>query len=87
MARNPGTTQNGASFDQITIEAVWQKGTPVPGYPAYRRDTCGALMLRNRYGLTMQHGWDRSHLPGLQGRFRRLGQSAAAAMGEQPQQG
>ena len=32
MARNPGTRQNGGSFDEATIEAVWQKGRPVPGY-------------------------------------------------------
>jgi len=46
MARNPGSTSNGGSFDAITVEAVWQKGIPVPGYPTFRRDACGALMQR-----------------------------------------
>ena len=62
MARYPGTNRNGGSFDAITVEAVWQKGTPVPGYPTFRRDACGALMQRSTYGQTVQYGWEIDHI-------------------------
>ncbi|MCC7486567.1 MAG: HNH endonuclease [Burkholderiales bacterium] len=62
MAHNPGRKKDGGSFDEATIEAVWQKGTPVPGYAAFRRDACGALMQRNRHGLAMQYGWEIDHI-------------------------
>ncbi len=62
MARNPGTTSRGGNFDEATIEAVWQKGTPVPGSPGSRRDRCGALMQRNRHGQTIQYGWEIDHI-------------------------
>ena len=62
MARNPGSRGDGGSFDAITIEAVWQKGTPVPGYPTFRRDACGALMQRSTYGQTVQYGWEIDHI-------------------------
>ncbi len=61
MARNPGTTSNGGSFDDATIEAVWRRGTAVPGSDSFRKDTCGALMQRNRYGQTTQWGWEVDH--------------------------
>lgn len=62
MARNPGTNRNGGSFDAATIEAVWQKGKLVPGYPAFRRDACGALMQRSKHGQTVQYGWEIDHI-------------------------
>lgn len=52
MARNHNTTKSGNRFDDATIEAVWQKGTPEPGYPSFRKDTCGASMQRKEYGNT-----------------------------------
>jgi len=62
MARNPGTNNSGGSFDEATIEAVWRKGTPIPGYPDFRTDTCGALMQRSRHGQTVQYGWEIDHI-------------------------
>lgn len=62
MARNPGTRRDGGGFDEATIEAIWQKGRYVPGNPNFRRDACGALMQRHRYGLTMQYGWEIDHI-------------------------
>lgn len=62
MARNPGTKGNGGSFDEATVEAVWQRATQVPGHPGYRVDKCGALIQRNRYGQTVQYGWEVDHI-------------------------
>jgi hypothetical protein len=60
-----GTNKQGGSFDQATVEAVWRKGTPVAGKdPAqWRKDTCGALMLRSAHG-DRQHdrGWEIDHI-------------------------
>jgi len=36
-ARNPNTASHGRQFDAATIEAVWRKGTPEPGYPSFRK--------------------------------------------------
>lgn len=62
MARNPGSRQNGGSFDEATIEAVWQKAKQIPGYPSYRTDACGALIQRSRHGQTIQYGWEIDHI-------------------------
>lgn len=62
MARNPNTTTSGGRFDQATIEAVWQKGKPEPGYPNFRKDVCNASMQRTKYGETVQFGWEIDHI-------------------------
>jgi 5-methylcytosine-specific restriction endonuclease McrA len=62
MARNPGTTSNGSSFDDATVEAVWRKGTPVYGSPNLRRDVCNATMQRDLYGRTVTRGWEIDHI-------------------------
>jgi hypothetical protein len=62
MARNPNTTSSGGGFDEKTIEAVWQKGTPEPGLSTYRKDKCGASMQRSKYGETVQYGWEVDHI-------------------------
>ncbi|MFH0851948.1 MAG: HNH endonuclease signature motif containing protein [Candidatus Peregrinibacteria bacterium] len=62
MARSPGTRTNGGAFDDATIEAVWQKGTPEPQYPSFRKDKCGASMKRSNYGKTEQWGWEIDHV-------------------------
>lgn len=61
MARNPGTTSSGGSFDEATIEAVWRKGTPEPNHPSFRKDVCSASMQRSKYGKTEQFGWEIDH--------------------------
>jgi len=61
MARQPNTTTSGGPFDEKTIEAVFQKGTPEPAYSGFRKDTCGASMQRNKYGKTEQFGWEIDH--------------------------
>jgi len=61
MARQPNTTSNGSSFDESTIEAVWQKGTP-ESYVSFRKDKCSASMQRGKYGKTEQWGWEIDHI-------------------------
>lgn len=62
MARNPGTTKSGGSFDEATIEAVWKKGTPEPAYSGFRKDVCSASMQRSLHGKTVQYGWEIDHI-------------------------
>jgi hypothetical protein len=62
MARSYGTSYSGGSFDEKTIEAVWQKGTPETGLPTFRKDKCGASMSRSRYGKQEQWGWEIDHI-------------------------
>lgn len=62
MARNRNTTSSGGGFDEKTIEAVWQRGTPEPGLSTYRKDKCGASMQRSKYGETVQYGWEIDHI-------------------------
>lgn len=62
MARNHNTTGTGGRFDDATIEAVWQKGTPEPSYAGFRKDICSASMQRSKYGQTVQFGWEIDHI-------------------------
>lgn len=62
--RTPGTRQNGQSFDSTMIQAVWNKARVVRGYHAdyVRADTCGALIERNKHGITSKYGWEIDHI-------------------------
>jgi len=54
-----------ASFDNNTIEAVWQKGRVVSGQdPAkFRKDACGAWIHHPDYGNTnAEYGWEIDHI-------------------------
>jgi hypothetical protein len=62
MARQPSTNSRGGGFDDATIEAVWQKGTPEPDYSGFRKDACGASMQRSKYGKTEKWGWEIDHI-------------------------
>ena len=62
MARNASTRETGEPFDEATIEAVWQKGAPEPGFLSFRRDVCGASMQRSKYGKSEQWGWEIDHV-------------------------
>jgi hypothetical protein len=62
MARNHNTTASGNRFDDATVEAVWQKGTPEPAYTGFRKDSCNASMQRSKYGATVQFGWEVDHI-------------------------
>jgi hypothetical protein len=56
---------SGGSFDSLTVQRVWEKGTLVPGYHPnnFRKDKCGALMSRTDYGNTdSKNGWEVDHI-------------------------
>ena len=56
------TRSEGKSFDEAMNEAVWQKGTPEPQYPGFRKDHCGASMQRGLYGKQERWGWEIDHI-------------------------
>lgn len=49
-------------FDERMIEAVWRRGTFVPGY-TWRKDKCGAPIKREDYGnRESKYGWEIDHI-------------------------
>ena len=50
--------------DVVRQQAVWAKGTPIPGYDPteYRRDAYGAVMRYFEYGnRNSEYGWEIDH--------------------------
>lgn len=47
-----------------TIQAVWEKTGKMDGFDAdmYRRDACGALIMRDKYGKVNPFGWEIDHI-------------------------
>jgi hypothetical protein len=65
VRRSRSTNRSGGAFDLVTVQLVWNKGVPVPGYnpDAVRKDCCGALMHRSEYGNTgSTFGWEVDHI-------------------------
>ena len=62
MTRYFSTSYNGNGFDEATIEVVWRKGAPEPGLASFRKDYCGASMMRQRYGKQERWGWEIDHI-------------------------
>ncbi len=60
--RRVGTTVSGGPFDEATIETVWRKAQVDIGYHMFRKDCCGATILRNAYGKTTSVGWEIDHI-------------------------
>ncbi len=63
--RQPNSNSNGRNFEQATIEMVWRKGQPIPGYNPKEicKDSCGAWIKRADYGNTnSQWGWEIDHI-------------------------
>jgi len=61
--RRSNTTRTGSRFPAGTVNAVWRKGRPIPGYvDRYRRDRCGAVMDRHEYGKNSARGWEIDHI-------------------------
>ncbi len=60
----PNTTVLNESFSKPTVDTVWQKASVVPGYDpqVWRKDTCGAWIKRDEYGLISEHGWEIDHI-------------------------
>jgi len=65
-ARRTNTTGHGTSFDQATIQAVWNKGFALQGTNANirRLDHCGAIIDRLNYSSTTEKGtgWEIDHI-------------------------
>lgn len=56
---------NRQSFDEATINAVWNKAKSIIGQNAsiYRKDSCGAWIKKSEYGNTnSQYGWEIDHI-------------------------
>ena len=47
--RDHNTKADGGPFDEATIEAVWEKGTP-ESFSHFRKDICSASMFRPNFG-------------------------------------
>lgn len=64
MNRTSNTNRLGGSFDNATIEAVWNKARIIPGQDAakVRKDSCGATIYRSAYGSTTTFGWEIDHV-------------------------
>lgn len=64
LYRNANTTRTGTTFDEQTVQAVWDKGAVAPGYDPrlVRKDACGVLIERYKYGQTTKTGWEIDHM-------------------------
>ena len=64
QTRRRNTTARGTSFDQATIQAVWENARAVPGHDPrlYRKDACGAWIHRPSYAQTTEYGWEIDHI-------------------------
>lgn len=47
-----------------TIEQVWKRAGVMDGFDEdmYRRDACGALIMRDKYGKVNPFGWEIDHI-------------------------
>jgi len=53
------------TFDEVTIQRVWEKGRVVPGYDStkHRKDPCDAWMTRSEHGnRNSTYGWEVDHV-------------------------
>ena len=62
MKREPGTNSEGRPFSEEIIEQVWQKAKDGFNHPDFRKDHCGALIDREKYGELSLHGWEIDHI-------------------------
>jgi len=57
-----GTTSTGLPFSSNVVKAVWEKAEKDPGFITFKKDCCGALIQKNKYGTLAQHGWEIDHI-------------------------
>lgn len=65
MARQPNTNTSGNSFDQKTIDLVWEKANRNTSGLAdiFRQDKCGTTISKARYGdINSDNGWEIDHI-------------------------
>ena len=58
------TTKFGQQFKASIIEAVWEKAHAMAGFnpDKFRKDACGALMVKSSFGKNSQFGWEIDHI-------------------------
>ena len=44
-------------YDEQTVQAVWLKAKPAPGWASFRKDARGAVIHRRMYGIPDKWGW------------------------------
>jgi len=51
-------------FNDTIVEAVWRKGEILPGGDPdnCRKDSCGAWIDRDQYGVSAENGWAIDHI-------------------------
>jgi hypothetical protein len=57
-----GTTHTGLPFTATVVKAVWEKAEKDPGFITFKKDCCGALIQKNKYGTQSEHGWEIDHI-------------------------
>ena len=64
MERARNTNVIGQLFRASVIEAVWKKAHPAVGSnpDKFRKDACGAWIVKSSYGRTSQFGWEIDHI-------------------------
>jgi 5-methylcytosine-specific restriction endonuclease McrA len=64
MERERNTNKLGQPFKTSIIDAVWKKAHPIAGSnpDKFRKDDCGALMVKSSFGKDSQFGWEIDHI-------------------------
>jgi hypothetical protein len=64
MERERNTNKFGQRFKTSIVDAVWEKAHPVVGSnpDKFRKDACGALMVKSSFGKDSQFGWEIDHI-------------------------
>ena len=63
MSRDPNTDKTGNRFASPTVEAIWEKATPIPSVDKNirRKDVCGKEIRLLEYGRQTLYGWEIDH--------------------------
>ena len=64
MERERNTNKLGQPFKTSIVEAVWEKAHAVAGSnpEKFRKDVCGAMMVKSSFGKDSQFGWEVDHI-------------------------
>jgi len=64
MGRERNTDKFGQPFKASIVEAVWKKAYVVAGSnpEKFRKDVCGAMMVKSSFGKDSQFGWEVDHI-------------------------
>jgi hypothetical protein len=62
MTRQTNTTCTGVPFPKEIILAVWEKADNDPGFKTFKKDCCGTIIQKNKYGTASAYGWEIDHI-------------------------